>query len=307
MTRDLSVVIPVLNEEFNVNKLVDELKKNVLKISEDFEIIFVDDGSVDDTWAVIEKEAKLDNRIIGLKLSRNFGHHYAITAGIHQAIGNWVVVMDGDLQDRPDVIPHLVEKANQGFDVVFVNRVDRPESLSYKVLQKIFYSILRFLSGFDFDSRQANFSIISRKVVEAFKSFPENARFYGSTIKWLGFKVSSIDASHGKRFQGKPSYTLRKRFKLASDIILAFSDRPLRMAIGLGITISLLSILMVIWIVIGVYSWGFTVIGWPSLVAAIFFSTGIILIVLGIIGVYLGQIFREVKSRPLYIISETTN
>ena len=307
MTRDLSVVIPVLNEEFNVNKLVDELKKNVLKISEDFEIIFIDDGSVDDTWAVIEKEAKLDNRIIGLKLSRNFGHHYAITAGIHQAIGNWVVVMDGDLQDRPDVIPHLVEKANQGFDVVFVNRVDRPESLSYKVLQKIFYSIIRFLSGFDFDSRQANFSIISRKVVEAFKSFPESARFYGSTIKWLGFKVSSIDASHGKRFQGKPSYTLRKRFKLASDIILAFSDRPLRMAIGLGITISLLSILMVIWIVIGVYSWGFTVIGWPSLVAAIFFSTGIILIVLGIIGVYLGQIFREVKSRPLYIISETTN
>ena len=301
------MVIPVLNEEFNVNKLVDELKKNVLKISEDFEIIFIDDGSVDDAWAVIEKEAKLDNRIIGLKLSRNFGHHYAITAGIHQAIGNWVVVMDGDLQDRPDVIPHLVEKANQGFDVVFVNRVDRPESLSYKVLQKIFYSILRFLSGFDFDSRQANFSIISRKVVEAFKSFPENARFYGSTIKWLGFKVSSIDASHGKRFQGKPSYTLRKRFKLASDIILAFSDRPLRMAIGLGITISLLSILMVIWIVIGVYSWGFTVIGWPSLVAAIFFSTGIILIVLGIIGVYLGQIFREVKSRPLYIISETTN
>ena len=301
------MVIPVLNEEFNVNKLVDELKKNVLKISEDFEIIFIDDGSVDDTWAVIEKEAKLDNRIIGLKLSRNFGHHYAITAGIHQAIGNWVVVMDGDLQDRPDVIPHLVEKANQGFDVVFVNRVDRPESLSYKVLQKIFYSILRFLSGFDFDSRQANFSIISRKVVEAFKSFPENARFYGSTIKWLGFKVSSIDASHGKRFQGKPSYTLRKRFKLASDIILAFSDRPLRMAIGLGITISLLSILMVIWILIGVYSWGFTVIGWQSLVAALFFSTGIILIVLGIIGVYLGQIFREVKSRPLYIISETTN
>lgn len=301
------MVIPVLNEEFNVNKLVDELKKNVLKISEDFEIIFIDDGSVDDTWAVIEKEAKLDNRIIGLKLSRNFGHHYAITAGIHQAIGNWVVVMDGDLQDRPDVIPHLVEKANQGFDVVFVNRVDRPESLIYRVLQKIFYSILRFLSGFDFDSRQANFSIISRKVVEAFKNFPENARFYGSTIKWLGFKVSSIDASHGKRFQGKPSYTLRKRFKLASDIILAFSDRPLRMAIGLGITISLLSILMVIWIVIGVYSWGFTVIGWPSLVAAIFFSTGIILIVLGIIGVYLGQIFREVKSRPLYIISETTN
>jgi len=307
LTRNLSVVIPVLNEEFNVNKLVDELKKNVLKISEDFEIIFIDDGSVDDTWAVIEKEAKLDHRIIGLKLSRNFGHHYAITAGIHQAIGNWVVVMDGDLQDRPDVIPHLVEKANQGFDVVFVNRVDRPESLIYRVLQKIFYSILRFLSGFDFDSRQANFSIISRKVVEAFKNFPENARFYGSTIKWLGFKVSSIDASHGKRFQGKPSYTLRKRFKLASDIILAFSDRPLRMAIGLGITISLLSILMVIWIVIGVYSWGFTVIGWPSLVAAIFFSTGIILIVLGIIGVYLGQIFREVKSRPLYIISETTN
>jgi dolichol-phosphate mannosyltransferase len=267
----------------------------------------VDDGSQDETWKQIEKEVEEDGRIKGVKFSRNFGHHFAITAGIHQSNGEWVVVMDGDLQDRPEVIPVLYEEIRKGFDVVFVNRTNRPESLVYKVAQKFFYFTLRILSGYDFDSRQANFSIISRKVVEAFKKFPENSRFYGSTIKWLGFRTSSVSATHGKRFEGKPSYTLQKRFKLAADIILAFSDRPLKIAIGLGLVMSTLSIFIVTWILIGVNSWGFSVVGWPSLIAAIFFSTGIILVILGILGVYLGQVFKEVKNRPLYLISDTVN
>jgi glycosyltransferase involved in cell wall biosynthesis len=303
----LSVVIPVYNESSLIDELVKRVKINVKSITEDFEIIIVDDGSQDDTWNLIEHEAKSENRIKGIKFSRNFGHHYAITAGLHNSIGEWVVVMDGDLQDRPEVIPNLYKKAQEGFDVVFVSRQNRPEKLYYRIAQKFFYWILRSLSGIDFDSRQANFSIISKKVVEAFKTFPENARFYGSTIKWLGFRRSFIVADHGKRHSGTPSYTISKRFKLASDIILSFSDRPLRFAIGLGLTMSTLSIFLALWIAYATLKWGYSVTGWSSVIVSILFSSGMILTVLGILGTYLGRIFREVKARPLFVVSETFN
>jgi polyisoprenyl-phosphate glycosyltransferase len=219
----LSVVIPVYNESSLIDELVKRVKTNVKLITEDFEIIIVDDGSQDNTWNSIENEAKSENRIKGIKFSRNFGHHYAITAGLHNSIGEWVVVMDGDLQDRPEVIPDLYKKAQEGFDVVFVSRQNRPEKLLPNCA-KDFLLDFKITFRTDFDSRQANFSIINKKVVEAFKKFPENARFYGSTIKWLGFN-RSLFADHGVRHSGKPSYTIRKRFKLASDIILLFSRR----------------------------------------------------------------------------------
>jgi glycosyltransferase involved in cell wall biosynthesis len=303
----LSVVVPVYNESSLIKELIHQIKSSVKSLTEDFEIILVDDGSQDETWNFIEHEANQEKRIKGIKFSRNFGHHYAITAGLHNSKGEWVVVMDGDLQDRPEVIPDLYNKAQTGFDVVFVSRQNRPERLYYRLAQKIFYWTLRTLSGIDFDSRQANFSIINRKVVEAFKNFPENARFYGSTIKWLGFKRSFILADHGTRHSGKPSYTLKKRIKLASDIILSFSERPLKFAIGLGLLISTISILLALWIVYGTFKWGYTVTGWSSGIVSILFSSGIILTVLGIIGIYLGRIFQEVKGRPLFIISETFN
>ena len=303
----LSVVVPVFNESSLIGELLKRVKANVKLITEDFEILIVDDGSKDQTWELIEAEAKKESRIKGIKFSRNFGHHYAITAGLHNSEGEWVVVMDGDLQDRPEVIPELYKKAQTGFDVVFVSRKNRPEKLYYRMAQKIFYLILRSLSGIDFDSTQANFSIISKKVVEAFKIFPENARFYGSTIKWLGFNRSFIYADHGVRHSGKPSYTLRKRIKLASDIILSFSERPLKFAIGFGIIISTFAIIGAFWIIYGAIQWGYSVIGWSSLMFSIFFLGGSILVVLGIIGIYLGRVFQESKKRPLYIISKTTN
>ena len=303
----LSVVVPVFNESSLIGELVKRVINNVKLITEDFEIIIVDDGSQDKTWGLIEAEAKKETRIKGIKLSRNFGHHYAITAGLHNSNGEWVVVMDGDLQDRPEVIPELYKKAQEGFDVVFVSRQNRPEKLYYQIAQKFFYWILKTLSGINFDSSQANFSIISRKVVEAFKIFPENARFYGSTIKWLGFNRSFIYADHGVRHSGKPSYTLRKRIKLASDIILSFSERPLKFAIGFGIIISTFSIVGAFWIIYGAIQWGYSVIGWSSLIFSIFFLGGSILVVLGIIGIYLGRVFQESKKRPLYIISRTIN
>jgi glycosyltransferase involved in cell wall biosynthesis len=303
----LSVVVPVFNESSLIEELLKRVINNVKLITADFEIIIVDDGSQDKTWELIEAEAKKETRIKGIKFSRNFGHHYAITAGLHNSEGEWVVVMDGDLQDRPEVIPELYKKAQTGFDVVFVSRKNRPEKLYYRMAQKIFYLILRSLSGIDFDSTQANFSIISKKVVEAFKIFPENARFYGSTIKWLGFNRSFIYADHGVRHSGKPSYTIRKRIKLATDIILSFSERPLKFAIGIGIIISTFAIIGAFWIIYGSIKWGYSVTGWSSLIFSIFFLGGSILIVLGIIGIYLGRVFQESKKRPLYIISKITN
>ena len=213
--------------------------------------------------------------------------------------------MDGDLQDRPEVIPDLYQKVQEGFDVVFVTRKNRPEGIIYKIAQKLFYRVLRLLSGINFNSRQANFSIISRKVVEAFMIFPENARFYGSTIMWLGFNRSEIFADHGIRFSGKPSYTLKKRIKLALDIIISFSNRPLKFAIGVGLIVSMFSIALTIWIIAQSLKDGNLVSGLATVITTILFSTGMIMTVLGISGVYIGEIFKQVKNRPLYIISKT--
>ena len=303
----LSVVIPVLNEETLIQELITRVTLNCKMITDDYEIIIVDDGSQDNTWLKISEASNLNKKIKGLKFSRNFGHHYALTAGLHETIGEWVVVMDGDLQDRPEVIPDLYKKSQEGYDVVFVSRKNRPERIYYRALQKIFYWFLKSLSGLNFDSSQANFSIINRKVVDAFKSFPENARFYGSTIMWLGFKRSKIFADHGKRLSGKPSYTLKKRLRLASDIILSFSERPLKFAIGVGIILSTISILVAAWIIYAAISWGYSVTGWTSLIFSIFFFSGIIIVFLGIIGIYLGRVFQEVKRRPLFVVSERLN
>ena len=303
----ITVVIPLLNEEKLVSELLKRVDDNLNVITSDYKIILVDDGSTDFTWKEIQKESKLNKKISGIKFSRNFGHHYAITAGINDSNSDWVVVMDGDLQDRPEVIPELYSKAQEGFDVVFVNRIQRKEPSYYLFLQKVFYKTLNLLSGIKFNSTQANFSIISRKVVDAQRQFTEHARFYGSTIMWLGFKTSSIQASHGKRFIGTPSYTLKRRFKLAFDVIVSFSERPLKFAISLGIMLSLFSFLFAIWIAARAFRSEFSVLGWPSIIASIFFTAGVNLIFLGILGIYLGRVFNQIKQRPLYVIEERLN
>jgi dolichol-phosphate mannosyltransferase len=303
----ITAVIPLLNEEKVVGELIRRVELNLKSVSLDYRVILVDDGSTDSTWEKIKKAGADNSKISGIRFSRNYGHHYAITAGINNSDSDWVVVMDGDLQDRPEVIPDLYKKAQEGFDVVFVNRIERQESLIYLMVQKIFYKSLNILSGLDFNSKQANFSIISKKVAEAHKLFNENARFYASTLKWLGFPTSSINARHGERFDGKPSYTIKRRFKLAFDVIIAFSERPLKFAISIGLVLSFSSILIAIWILVKSLNSEFTVLGWPSIIFSIFFTTGVNLIILGILGIYLGRVFNEVKRRPLYIIETEIN
>lgn len=303
----ISVVIPVFNEVSLIHELIKRVKQNLKLITDDFDIIVVDDGSQDQTWNAIELETKMEKRIKGIKFSRNFGHHYAITAGISASASEWVVIMDGDLQDRPEVIPELYSKAIQGYDVVFVNRQDRSDSKIYLLFQRIFYVFLNLLTGLNFNHKQANFSIISNKVVQAFRQFPDNSRYYMTTVKWLGFNSATIDAEQGKRFSGKSSYNLQKRIKLAIDIIISFSERPLRFAVSLGLLISGSSLLAGFTIIIKKITTGFSEIGWAGVMVSIFFTTGVVLMVIGILGVYIGKIFLQVKNRPLYIIDKKIN
>jgi glycosyltransferase involved in cell wall biosynthesis len=304
---EICIVAPIYNEETNVSEFIKRVAISLEKINSNHQIILVDDGSKDNSWKAIKDESTKNKKIKALKLSKNYGHHYAITAGLHHSNANWTVVMDSDLQDRPEVILDLYKKAKEGFDVVFVARINRPESILYLFFQRLFYFILNILSGIKFESRQANFSIINKCVVEAFKNFPENKRFYGSTIKWFGFKTTYIEAEHGLRFSGKPSYTIRKRLKLASDIILAFSDRPLKFAIGIGLLLAFIAAIIGTWIFWRALSSDYVVMGWPSTIVVILFVGGTILSVLGILGIYVSRIYNEVKQRPLYWISEFIN
>jgi len=302
----INVVVPLYREESLVEELHNRVTKALKKISTSYKIILVDDGSDDLTWQKISEIAKKDKKVQGVRLSRNFGHHYALTAGLHETDADWIVVMDGDLQDRPEVIPDLWNKAQEGYDVVFVSRTRRPEGLAYRLAQKLFYAGLRQLSGIKFDSTQANFSIISRKVADAYRAFGENARFYNPTITWLGFRRASISAEHGNRHSGRTSYTLKKRFQLAGDIIFSYSDRPLKFSIYLGLFMAAVAFTYLFWVLVGAVTWGFAVLGWSSVMAGIFLTGGMILVVLGITGIYVGRIFREVKNRPIYVIGERT-
>ena len=299
----ISIVIPVFNEESLISELVKRVASNTAQISSDFEIIIVDDGSADTTWKQIILEAESEQRVKGIKLSKNFGHHYAITAGLDYAKSEWVVVMDGDLQDRPEVIPELYEKAIEGYDVVFVSRKNRPESLTYKIMQKLFYFALNMFSGLKFDSSQANFSIINHKVVEAFKNFPEYSRFYGSTIKWLGFSRSQIYANHGRRLSGRPSYTIRKRIKLATDIIISFSERPIKIVLIVGTILAMIAFLSAVLVPIITRP----LIETKYILGVILILAGAFFLLLVIMTTYIAEIFKQVKSRPLYVISDKIN
>lgn len=303
---EISLVVPMNNEEEIVDELIFRSKKVLEQKGKSYEIILVDDGSTDDTWLAIEKISKNENRVKGIKLARNFGQHKAITAGLKVATGEWTVVMDGDLQDRPEVIGDLIDATKSGYEVVFVSRQERPESKSYLYAQNIFYKLLNLLSGLNMDRTQANFSIISETVRIAFLSLPEQARFYSSTISWLGFKKLTIYAAHGSRKSGNTSYSIKSRIKLALDIIFSYSNRPLVIGTTLGISLTILSIIILIVVLLRYYIFGFSVIGWTSIIITLVFSTGVIVFMIGILGLYIGRIFDEVKGRPLYIIEKRT-
>ena len=303
----LSIVSPVYRAEKMVHMLVERIVKSVSTITEDFEIILVNDASPDASWSVIEYECAQDKRVKGINLSRNFGQHYAITAGLNYAKGEWVVVMDCDLQDRPEEIPALYQKALEGYDIVYARRKQRQDKWLKRMTSRAFNSVLNRLSGLNKDKDVANFGIYHQRVIKEYNKIPEQSRSFGSLILYLGFRTAIIDVQHAEREEGTSSYTLVRMLKLAFDVIISNSNKPLRMAVGLGFGMSVLSFLLALYNVVarivGIISFP----GYTTTIFSIWFVGGLMLFVMGVLGLYIGKIFDQVKGRPIYIVRNTIN
>lgn len=303
----ISVVIPVYKAEDCLEELYRRLKTTLETITADFEIVLVEDCGGDHSWPRIVELAQRDARVKGIQFSRNFGQHYGITAGLDHCDGDWAVVMDCDLQDRPEEIPRLYAKAQEGFDVVLARRGSRNDPALKRFTSWLFYKVFNYLTDMDYDGQTGNFRIISRKVVENFRVMREQLRFFGGLVSWMGFPNARIDVQHDERFSGHTSYTFGKLLKLASETVIAYSDKPLRLAIRLGFAISALAFAYGGYIVYGAIAHGVSILGWSSMIVSLYFLGGIIISILGILGVYLGKAFDETKRRPLYIIANNTN
>ena len=303
----ISVVSPEYKGEKMVHELVERIKKSVSTITDNFEIILVNDASPDNTWEAILKECQEDNRVKGVNLSRNFGQHYAITAGLSFIQGEWVIVMDCDLQDRPEEIPHLYAKAQEGYDIVYAQRLIRKDKGLKKLSSLLFHSTLNWLSGQKTDKSIANFGIYKKVVISEYNKMPERARSFGSLINYLGFKVACMPVKHSERGEGESSYTIRKLFNLAFDIILSNSNKPLRMMVQIGFFFSLISMILAFYNVIAYWTGIIQVQGFTSTIFSIWFIGGLLMMQLGIVGIYIGKIFDQVKGRPNYVVMDKIN
>lgn len=302
----ISVIVPVYKAESCLHELYRRLTAVLTTITEDYEIVLVEDCGGDRSWPIIQELAIRDARVKGLQFSRNFGQHYGISAGLDHCDGDWVVVMDCDLQDRPEEIPRLYAKAREGHDVVLTRRGKRSHSLGKRLTARLFYALFNYLTGMRYDGESGNFRIISRKVVLNFRTIREQLRFFGGLMKWMGFPTTSIDVQHAERFAGETSYSYRKLWKLASETIIAYSDKPLSLSIRFGFAVAMLAFAFGCFIIYRALVHGIPIIGWASLMVSLYFLGGIIIAILGILGVYLGKTFDEAKRRPLYIINQKT-
>lgn len=304
---DISVVIPVYGCRAALFELHRRLTESLLKITDDYEIILVNDCCPQGSWIDIEKICVTDEKVVGINLSRNFGQIRAITAGLDKSRGDAVVVMDCDLQDRPENIPLLYEKLKEGFDVVFSRRQGRVDSGATKLFSKLFYKVYDYFTEGTYDSSINNFSIAKRKVIDAYCSMREHNRAYTMFIKWLGFNEAVIDLPAEERFSGRSSYSFKKKLKMASEIITSQSNKPLIFSVGLGFTMSLVSFIFIIALIIRKFAFHDVTTGWASLIASVFLMGGLILAAIGVVGIYIGNIFNEAKNRPIYVISEILN
>jgi dolichol-phosphate mannosyltransferase len=302
----ISVVSPVYQAENIVAELVRRLVVELSKITNDFEIILVEDCGPDNSWLKVLEETKNDKRVKGIKLSRNFGQHHAITAGLDASSGDWIIVMDCDLQDRPEEVPNLYNEAQKGFDIVFARRAERQDRFIKRFTSKMFYKVFSYLSGIEQDGTIANFGIYSRKVINSINSMRESMRAFSPMARWVGFKKTAINVTHAERFEGNTSYNWNKLINLALDIAIAYSDKPLKLAIKLGFSISLFSLLYAIYNVFAYMTGIITVNGYASIIVSIWFLSGLIIFILGIVGLYIGKTFEGMKQRPLYLIDERT-
>ncbi len=303
----LSLVSPVYKAEQMIQELVLRIKESCQAITDDYEIILVCDGSPDRSWEVIRDECTKDSRVKGLNLSRNFGQHYAISAGLEHVSGEWIVVMDCDLQDRPEEIGNLLKKAKEGYDIVFARRVERHDKFFKKLSSSTFHKVYHWISGLETDKSIANFGIYHRRVITEFNRIPERVRVFPSLISYLGFTCTAIEVQHAERAEGKSTYSFRKLMKLGLDVIISNSNRPLYIAIAAGLGMSLVAFLLALYNLIAKWTGINTVPGFTTTVFSIWFVGGLLLFVVGILSLYVGRIYDQVKGRQYYIVKEKLN
>jgi len=304
---ELSVVTPVYGCKDCVYEFYHRVCESIKLITSDFEIIYVNDSSPDNPWELLNQLCQKDKRIKAIDLSRNFGQHYAITAGLEHATGNWIVVMDCDLQDKPEEIPRLYKKALEGYDIVQAQRKERKDGLFRRLFSKWFYRLLGFLTDTRQDHTIANFGVYKKQVIDSVLNMKDTIRYLPAMIQWVGYNSVVLEVDHSERLAGKTSYNLKKLLRLGTGVVLSFSEKPLILVARFGLLISFISFIAGIVFLIEYFSGKIEVLGFTSLILSIWFFSGVIIFILGIIGLYLGKTFDKVKGRPLYIIKEKLN
>ena len=308
--KKISIVIPMYYEE----QVAEECYKRVTKVLKgienyDYEIIFINDGSKDKTLEILEKISDKDKKVKIISFSRNFGHQSAVTAGLKYVTGDAIVIMDADLQDPPELIPDMLKKWEEGYEVIYGKRKTREGESAFKLLTaKAFYTTLNKLSDVEIPKDTGDFRLVDRKVVDVINSLPEHNKFLRGLFSWVGFKQYAYEYERKERFAGKTKYPLKKMIKLAQDGILSFSTKPLKIVGGLGILSVIISILILIYSIIS-YACNLNSLtpGWTSLMCTMTFLGGVILISLWMIGEYIARIYDETKQRPQYIVDKTIN
>lgn len=303
----ISVVVPIYNEEKTIPELYERLRNSVNGISSNYELIFVNDGSGDNSLAELVKLSNIDYRVFFINFSRNFGHQIAVTAGLDACRGNAVVIIDGDLQDPPELIGEMYRKHKEGFEVVYARRAERKgESIFKKATAKLFYRILKKLTSVNIPIDTGDFRLIDQKIVHLLRQMPEQNKFLRGQIAWLGFRQTEVLFNRDKRKYGKTGYPLSKMLKFALDGITSFSEKPLQMVTRLGFFISGFSFLIILYAIFSHFVLHQTITGWTSLIISSMFIGGVQLLSIGIIGEYISRINKNVINRPLYIV-DTTN
>ncbi len=302
---DLSIVVPIYNEEEILEALFEKLYNVLESLKLNYEVVFIDDGSSDNSLEILRNIYLRNKQFKTISFSRNFGHQIAVSAGLNLASGKAVVIMDGDLQDPPEIIPHLIKKWQEGYDAVYVIRKNRKENLFKKAAYKIYYRLLHKLADINIPLDSGDFCLMDQKVVKLINSLPEKTRFIRGLRSWASFKQIGMEFERDKRLAGKSKYTFSKLLNLALDGVMSFSGVPLKMVIVFGFIISALSLVYAIYIGLNrIFTTSNQLPGWTTIVVAVTFLGGVQLTITGLIGEYIARIFNEVKNRPLYILKE---
>jgi glycosyltransferase involved in cell wall biosynthesis len=300
----ISFVSPVYKAEKILERLVDEIHKVMLLIGTPYEIILVDDRSPDKSWDVMKQLSREFPVVKSIRLSRNFGQHPAIMAGLAHAKGEWVVVLDCDLQDQPKEVLKLYTKAQEGFDIVLAKRKNRQDSFFKKMTSFVFSKIYGFFTDTQYDNEVANFGIYHSKVIASILEISDSIKFFPLFVKFVGYHSTSIIVEHGPREEGNSSYSLSKLISLAFNSIISFSNKPLKLFVKFGLIISLISFLFGLYNVYLTLTHQIEVLGYSSIIVSIWFLSGIVITTIGVTGIYVGKIFDQTKDRPTYLIDE---